>query len=129
MLRLTGGIAVNYTGGLLVHSNGYLYAVVRGVLHKIDRKTSSIVASPLPLAPDGSRQPNPMTTYNGIVATTDGDLILKGWASSGSGDAPGQLLRVDPDDLSIRANIVTTAPPPSRSPAWSISAPSTRTWE
>ena len=110
VLPLTGGGAINYTGGLLVHANGYLYAVVRAVLYKIDRRTFSIVAStPLPLAPDGSGRPNPATTYNGIVATRDGDLILKGWASTGGGDAPGRLLRVDPDDLSIGADVVSTA--------------------
>src|SRR5262245_62821304 len=93
VLRLTGGSAVNYTGGLLVHANGFLYAVVRAVLYKIDPGTFSIVAStPLPLAPDASGQPaNQMTTYNGIVATREGDLVLKGWASSGGGpDSPGR---------------------------------------
>jgi hypothetical protein len=112
VLPLTGGIAVNYTGGLLVHANGYLYAVVRGVLYKIDHGTFSIVSTrTLPLAPDTSGKPaNPMTTYNGIVATADGDLVLKGWASSGGpGDAPGTLLRVDPDDLSIDVSITSTA--------------------
>ena len=111
VMPLTGGTAVNYTGGLLVHSNGYLYAVVRGVLHKIDRRTFTEVSSAeLPLAPKESGEPNEMTTYNGIAATLDGDLILKGWASSGGGaDAPGTLLRVDPDDLSIKVNIESTA--------------------
>jgi hypothetical protein len=111
VLELTGGRAVNYTGGLLVHANGYLYAVVQGVLHKINRSTFEIVASTsLPLAPTESGRPNPMTTYNGIVATADGDLILKGWASSGGGsDAPGTLLRVDPEDLSIEAHVESTA--------------------
>src|SRR5262249_17940440 len=84
VLRLTGGTALNYTGGLLVHANGYLYAVARAVLYKIDPRTFSIVAStPLPLPPDTSGQPNQMATYNGIAASADGDLILKGWASSG----------------------------------------------
>jgi hypothetical protein len=112
VLQLTGGKgrAINYTGGLLVHANGYLYAVVQAVLYKIDRSTFTIVAStPLPLAPAESGQPNPMTTYNGIVATADGDLVLKGWASSGGGsDAPGTLLRVDAHDLSIEAQIEST---------------------
>ncbi len=110
VMPLTGGTAVNYTGGLLVHSNGYLYAVVRGVLHKIDRRTFTEVSSAeLPLAPKESGEPE-MTTYNGIAATLDGDLILKGWASSGGGaDAPGTLLRVDPDDLAIKVNIESTA--------------------
>lgn len=27
--------------------------------------------------------PNEMTTYNGIAAAANGDLFLKGWASSG----------------------------------------------
>lgn len=45
-----------------------------------------------------------MTTYNGIAAAANGDLFLKGWASSGGeGDEPpGMLVRVSPDDLSIR---------------------------
>jgi hypothetical protein len=64
VMPLTGGTAVNYTGGLLVHSNGYLYAVVRGVLHKIDRRTFTEVSSAeLPLAPKESGEPNEMTTY------------------------------------------------------------------
>lgn len=108
VLRLTRGTAVNYTGGLLVHANGHLYAVVQGVLYKIDPARLAIVASRvLPLAP-GRSGPNRMTTYNGIVAAPDGDLILKGWASSGGGDdAPGMLLRVDPDDLSFEPNLVS----------------------
>ena len=107
VMPLTGGTAVNYTGGLLVHSNGYLYAIVRGALHKIDRSTFTEVASTsLPVAPNESGEPNEMTIFNGI----DGDLILKGWASSGGGDdAPGTLLRVDPDDLSIKVSIQLTA--------------------
>src|SRR5262245_62042581 len=112
VLPLESGEAVNYTGGLLVHANGYLYAVVRAVLYKIDPATFTIVAStPLPLGPDASGQPtNRMTTYNGIAATADGDLILKGWASSGgSAGAPGTLLRIDPDDLAITAQIQSTA--------------------
>jgi hypothetical protein len=109
VLRLTLGTALNYTGGLLVHANGHLYAVVRGVLYKIHRASFSIVAStPLPLAPPGS-PPNPMTTYNGIAAVADGDLILKGWGSSGGGGDPGTLLRVDPDDLAITASAGSTA--------------------
>jgi hypothetical protein len=110
VLMLTAGTTINYTGGLLVHANGFLYAVVRAVLYKIDPRTFSVVAStPLPLAPTQSGEPNPMTVYNGMVATKDGDLILKGWASSGGGpDAPGTLLRVNPNDLSITASIVAT---------------------
>jgi hypothetical protein len=108
VLRLTGGTALNYTGGLLVHANGFLYAVARAVLSKIDPRTFSIVArASLPLPPDASGQPNQKATYNGIVATPDGDLVLKGWASSG--DAPGMLLRVDPDTLAVTASITSTA--------------------
>lgn len=110
VIELTEGTSANYTGGLLVHENGNLYAVSRSTLYKIDRGTFSLIASqPLPLAPDESGDPNPATAYNGMVATSDGDLILKGWASTGGGDdAPGLLLRIDPDDLSITAQLETT---------------------
>lgn len=109
VLYLRRGTSVNYTGGLLVHANGYLYAVARSVLYKIDPKTFSIAKSRrLPLAPSSSG-PNENTAYNGIMATRNGDLILKGWASTGGGPKPpGLLLRVDPDDLSIKARLVTT---------------------
>lgn len=110
VIELTEGTSANYTGGLLVHENGNLYAVSRSTLYKIDRGTFSMTASlALPLAPDESGAPNPATAYNGMVATADGDLILKGWASTGGGDdAPGLLLRIDPDDLSITALLETT---------------------
>ena len=109
LLRLERGAAINYSGGLLVHADGHLYAVVRGVLYKIDRQRFSIVASRLlPLARTSGR-PNLMTTYNGIVATRTGDLILKGWASTGDGGAPGTLLRVDPRTLRIEAHIQSDA--------------------
>lgn len=104
VIKLRRGTSINYTGGLLVHSNGYLYAVARSVLYKIDPSTFAIVRSKrLPLAPNSSGKPNENTAYNGIQATPNGDLILKGWASTGGGDnAPGVLLRVDPNDLSIK---------------------------
>lgn len=106
LLDLSGGTSVNYIGGVLVHANGYLYAVARGVLFKIDPNTFTIVASAqLPLAPNASGDPNENTAYNGMQATTDGDLILKGFASISSGDAPGILVRVDPQDLSICAQL------------------------
>jgi len=99
---------VNYIGGMLVDSNGFLYAVARAVLYKIDPSSFTIVASQrLPLAPDSSGKPNTLTSYNGMQATADGDLILKGFASLGGG--PGILLRVDPADLSIKAKLETTA--------------------
>jgi hypothetical protein len=105
-LDLSGGTAVNYVGGVLVHSNGYLYAVARGVLFKIDPTIFQIVLSTsLPLAPDSSGQPNENTAFNGMQATDDGDLILKGFASISTGDAPGILLRINPDDLSIKARL------------------------
>lgn len=109
VLPLTGGKSVNYTGGALVHANGYVYAVARSVLYKIDPKTIRIVKSTrLPLAP-GSHGANKMTAYNGMQATRDGDLILKGWASTGGGDAPpGILLRIDPDTLRKKVRLVTT---------------------
>ena len=79
VLKLSGGTSVNYTGGLLVDSNGYLYAVARSVLYKIDPSTFTILRSKrLPLAPTSSGKPNENTAYNGIQATLDGDLILKG---------------------------------------------------
>ena len=109
--RFTSGIDVNYTGGLLVHSNGFVYAVVRGVLYKIDPTRFSVVASrPLPLPPDTSQHPNFFATYNGIAAASNGDLILKAWASTGGGaNPPGTLLRVDPTNLSIKASAMPTA--------------------
>jgi hypothetical protein len=109
--RFTTGIDINYTGGLLVHSNGFVYAVVRGVLYKIDPTTFRVVASRrLPLPPNTSQKPNFFATYNGIAAASNGDLILKGWASTGGGaNPPGTLLRVDPKDLSIRVSAMPTA--------------------
>lgn len=109
VLPLPGGSLINYTGGALVHSNGFVYAVARGVLYKIDPERFRIVRQvELPAAPDENEEPNPKTTYNGIAAAADGDLILKGWASSGGGeDAPGQLLRVDPKDLSFKGGPVS----------------------
>jgi len=111
VLPLTKGVSANYTGGALVHANGSVYAVARSVLYKINPRTFRIVDFVrLPLAPKASGKPNPETAYNGMVATHDGDLILKGWASVGGGsEPPGILLRVDPDDLSIKAETITTA--------------------
>ena len=109
-LPLTQGTSANYTGGLLLHSNGFLYAVDRATLYKIDLSTFTVVASvALPLAPDASGQPNEQTAYNGIQVSGEGDLILKGWASTGGGDLPpGILLRIDPNDLSTKAQLITT---------------------
>jgi hypothetical protein len=109
VLPLTDGSLINYTGGLLVHSNGYLYAVVRGVLYKINPATFQIeTKTSLPPALTEQHEPNPLTTYNGIAAASNGDLILKGWASAGGGEnAPGTLLRVNPDDLSFIPNTVS----------------------
>lgn len=105
-LDLSGGTSVNYIGGVLVHSNGYLYAVARGVLFKIDPATFQVVLSTsLPLAPDSSGQPNENTAFNGMQATQNGDLILKGFASISTGDVPGILLRVNPVDLSFEAQL------------------------
>lgn len=110
VLELREGTSANYTGGLLVHANGQLYAVAKSTLYKIDPATFTTVASQaLPLAPQASGEPNSATAYNGLVATGDGSLILKGWASTGGGDdAPGLLLRIDPDDLSIKSQLQTT---------------------
>jgi hypothetical protein len=110
VLYLSDGTSINYTGGLLVHSNGYLYAVARSVLYKIDPSTFTIVKTrQLPLAPTSSGSPNENTAYNGIQVTQNGDLILKGWASTGGGpNPPGILLRVDPMDLSIKAQLVSS---------------------
>lgn len=98
------GSFINYTGGLLVHSNGFIYAVAQGYLYKIDANSFDVVAfTGLPAAPAADGGPNEMTTYNGIAATSNGDLLLKGWASSGGEgeEPPGMLVRVDPDDLEI----------------------------
>jgi hypothetical protein len=103
-LNLTKVVGVNYIGGMLVDSNGYIYAVARGVLYKIDPQALRIVAfRRLPLAPNKSGKPNKFTAYNGMQATLNGDLILKGFASLGGG--PGIFLRIDPNDLSIKAKL------------------------
>lgn len=108
ILNLTQKHGVNYIGGMLVDSNGYLYAVARAVLYKIDPETFSVVASKkLPLAPGSDGKPNTLTAYNGMQATADGDLILKGFASLG-GDT-GILIEVNPNDLSIEATLESTA--------------------
>lgn len=99
------GSFVNYTGGMLVHSNGLLYAVAQAHLYKIDPDSFEVIGhTALPAAPDADGKPNGMTTYNGIAAAANGDLILKGWASSGGeGDEPpGMLVRVDADSLRIK---------------------------
>lgn len=110
VLELKRGVSANYTGGALVHSNGSLYAVARSTLYNINPKTFRIVKSKaLPLAPKQNGDPNRQTAYNGMVATQNGDLILKGWASTGGGDnPPGILMRIDPDDLSVKAKLVTS---------------------
>ena len=106
-LNLTAANGVNYTGGMLVDSNGYIYATARGYLYKIDPQTLSVVLSTqLPLAPTSSGAPNPLTAYNGVQATQSGDLIIKGFASIGNG--PGILLRINPADLSIEAQLQST---------------------
>ena len=107
VLRLNKGKGgfINYTGGLLVHSNGFLYAVAQGYLYKVRPGSFRVVASTsLPAAPAAGGGPNLMTTYNGIAAAENGDLLLKGWASSGGEgeEPPGMLLRVSPDDLAVR---------------------------
>jgi hypothetical protein len=109
VLPLQGGTSVNYVGGVLVHANGFLYAVARSVLFKVDAASFTIVKStPLPLLPDSKGQDNDATAYNGLVATANGDLVLKGWASTGGGDAaPGYLLRVEPENLQTLATMQT----------------------
>lgn len=108
VLKLPYKHGVNYIGGMLVHSNGYLYAVARGVLYKIDPKSFTIVAfQRLPLVPDAKGRGDRLTSYNGMQATTNGDLILKGFASFGG--TSGVLLRVDPSDLSIKAKVFSSA--------------------
>lgn len=111
VLSLPKGVSANYTGGALVHANGSVYAVARSVLYKINPRTFRIVASHvLPLAPDSSGNPNRETAYNGMVAAQNGDLILKGWASTGGGaEPPGILLRVNPGSLAIKAKVITSA--------------------
>ncbi len=103
-LELTQSESVNYPGGMLVDSNGYLYAVARGILFKIDPASLTIVASAkLPLPPDSHDRPNERVAYNGMAATGNGDLILKGFATLGDGN--GILIRVDPGDLSVKAKL------------------------
>lgn len=103
-LKLKKVVGVNYIGGMLIDSNGYIYAVARGVLYKIDPHAFAIVASrQLPLATGKAGKPNKFTAYNGMQATVDGDLILKGFPSLGAG--AGIFLRIDPNDLSIKAKL------------------------
>jgi hypothetical protein len=111
LLHLTGGSSINYIGGMLIDSNGFIYADARSVLYKINPTTMSIVASTaLPWAPKDSGAPNSNTAYNGIQATQSGDLILKGWASTGGGkNSPAVLLRINPDSLAIEAKLVTSS--------------------
>jgi len=110
-LDLSGGASVNYVGGALVHSNGFLYAIARGVLFKIDPTGFQVVQSKqLPLPNDTSTgQPNQNTAYNGMQAIDNGDLILKGFASISPGTTPAILLRVSATDLSILAQLETSA--------------------
>jgi hypothetical protein len=105
-LDLSDGTTVNYTGGLLVHQNGFLYAVAQGRLYKIDADAFTIVQSmALPLVPGPDGQPNRLTAFNGMQATANGDLILKGWPTLGGG--AGILLRVNPDTLDVIARLVS----------------------
>jgi hypothetical protein len=104
-LDLDRGTTVNYPGGLLVHQNGFLYAVAQGRVFKIDPDALTIVASAaLPLVPGPDGQPNRYTAFNGMQATANGDLILKGWPTLGA-DSPGLLLRVSPDTLDVMAQL------------------------
>lgn len=116
VVLLREGESVNYTGGVLVHGNGSIYAVSRSVLYRLDPDSLEIRDSKeLPLAPGKSGKPNKMTAYNGMALTRNGDLILKGWASTGGGDKPpGVILRVDPEDLATKAKLVTNQVGPAR---------------
>lgn len=105
-LSLTKGAkySLNYIGSILENSNGYLYTIAQGFLYKIDPKTLSVVISKkLPLATNSHGKPNVFTAYNGLGADLHRDLILHGFPEAGGGS--NILLMIDPDDLSIKAQL------------------------
>jgi hypothetical protein len=111
-VSLDQGWTVNYTGGLLMHQNGYIYAVSKSVLYKIDPSLRIVKSIDLPLVGDGDEEVAFWTTYNGLQVIGSGRLILKGISLTDSGDVPGWLLQIDPDDLSIKVKqkaLVSTA--------------------
>lgn len=108
-LSLTKGAkySLNYIGSILEDSNGYLYTVAQGFLYKIDPKTLSVVLSKkLPLATNSHGKPNAFTAYNGLGADLHQDLILHGFPEAGAGS--NILLMIDPDNLSIKAQLEST---------------------
>lgn len=100
IVELKKGKTVNYTGGLLVHANGYVYAVSQSVLYKIDPKTMEIVNS-VELPKVGNSLTAYWTTYNGLQALNNGELVLKGFHLLNNANLDGYLLLVDPDTLQI----------------------------
>ena len=100
IVELKKGKTVNYTGGLLVHANGYVYAVSQSVLYKIDPKTMEIVNS-AELPKVGNSLTAYWTTYNGLQALNNGELVLKGFHLLNNANLDGYLLLIDPDTLQI----------------------------
>jgi len=100
ILELEKGKTVNYTGGLLIHSNGYVYAVSQSVLYKIDPETMKIVNS-VDLPKIGNSLTAYWTTYNGLQALDNGELVLKGFHLLNNANLDGYLLLIDPNTLQI----------------------------
>jgi len=100
VLELDKGKTVNYTGGLLMHSNGYIYAVSQSILYKIDSEKMEIVKS-VNLPKIGNSLTAYWTTYNGIQALNNGELVLKGFHLLNNANLDGYLLLIDPDTLQI----------------------------
>lgn len=100
ILELGKGNTVNYTGGLLIHANGYVYAVSRSVLSKIDPEKMEIVKS-VDLPEIGNSLTAYWTTYNGLQALDNGELVLKGFHLLNNANLDGYLLLIDPDTLQI----------------------------
>lgn len=100
ILKLNKGHTVNYTGGLLMHANGYVYAVSQSVLYKIDPVKMKIVKS-VELPKTGNSLTAYWTTYNGLQALNNGELVLKGFHLINNANLDGYLLLIDPDTLQI----------------------------
>lgn len=99
-ILLDAGSTVNYTGGLLIHANGYIYAVSQSVLYKIDPLDMNILLR-AELPKTGNRITDYWTTYNGLQALDNGELVLKGFHLINNAELDGYLLLVNPDTLQI----------------------------
>jgi len=100
ILNLSQGKTVNYTGGLLMHANGFLYAVSQSVLYKIEPESMNIVKS-ITLPTVGNSYTAYWTTYNGMQALENGEIVLKGFHLLNNANLDGYLLLVDPETLQI----------------------------